>query len=86
MRTGWNAESELENDRGGVTERATYGTICYTPGGGRGTLRKRAGEAWTGSNRQRDGRESGVASTRLTAVPTFERNWEFRYNNEGSSG
>ena len=75
------------NNHGGVAERAPYGTICYTPGGGRGMLRQRAGEAWTGPNRQNDGRESGVARMRLTVVPTFlERNWEFRYKNEGSSG
>ena len=64
-------ESELENDHGGVAEQAPYGTICYTPGGGRGTLRQKAGEDWTGPNRQRDGRDGGVARTRLTAVPTF---------------
>ena len=87
LRTRWNAESELENNHGGVAERAPYGTICYTPGGGRGMLRQRAGEAWTEPNRQNDGRESGVARMRLTVVPTFlERNWEFRYKNEGSSG
>ena len=75
------------NNHGGVAERAPYGTICYTPGGGRGMPRQRAGEAWTGPNRQNDGRESGVARMRLTVVPTFlERNWEFRYKNEGSSG
>ena len=44
------------------------GTACLTPGGRRGSQGHRAGEAWTGSNRWRDGRERGVACTRVACT------------------